>query len=67
MPQKLEKSPPNNSNNIRDECQHIPINFPWTIASQDEELSGIITCLKWTFNYDFWIRVPVYTEGNPQV
>ena len=26
----------------------------------------IITCLKWLFNYDFWIRVTVYAEEHPQ-
>ena len=66
MPQKLDNSLPD-WNDIEDECQHIPINCPWTIVSNDENLSVIITCLKWTFNYDFWIRVTVYPEEIPQI
>ena len=27
----------------------------------------IITCLKWTFNYDFRIRVTVYPEEHPHI
>ena len=66
MPQKTDNSPPD-WNDIEDECQHIPINCPWTIVSNDENLFVIITCLKWTFNYDFWIRVTVYPEENTQI
>ena len=66
MPQKLDKSPPD-WNNKKDECQHIPVNCPWIISSNNENLSVIITCLKWTFNYDFWIRVTINPERNPQV
>ena len=62
MPQKLDNSPldkiPEN------ECKHVPLNCPWIIKSKDETLTVIITCLKWTFNYDFWIRVTVHPEGN---
>ena len=58
---------PVNWDNIEDECQHIPINCPWTIVSNDKHLSVIITCLKWTFNHDTWIRVTVYPEENSQV
>ena len=61
MPQKIDKSPPY-LDNIEDECQHIPLNCYWTIASMDENLGVIIICLKLTFNYDFWIRVTVYPE-----
>ena len=43
------------------------MNFPRTIAFHDGNLSVIVTCLKWTFNYDFWIRVTVYPEENPQI
>ena len=62
MPQKFYNSPldkiPEN------ECKHVPINCPWTIISKDGTLTVIITCLKWTFNYDFWVRVTVHPEGN---
>ena len=66
MPQKLDNSLPN-WDSIEDECQHIPINCPLVIDSNDGNLSVIITCLKWTFNYDFWIRVTVYPEEHPQI
>ena len=52
MPQKFENFPPN-WNEIDNECQHIPLNFPWTITSGNETLIVVITCIKWTFNYDF--------------
>ena len=62
MPQKLYSSlldeiPEN-------ECKHVPLNCPWIITSKGETLTVIITCLKWTFNYDFWSRVTVNPEGN---
>ena len=62
MSQKLDNSPldkiPEN------ECKHVPLICPWIITSKDETLTVIITCLKWTFKYDFWIRVPEHPEGN---
>ena len=66
MPQKLDKSP-TNWDKIEDKCQHIPIICPWTIASNYENLSVIITCLEWTFNYEFWIPVTVYSEEKSQI
>ena len=66
MPQKSENLPPN-WDDIDDECQHIPLNCPWTITSGTETLKVVITCLKWTFNYDFWIRVTAHPEGNPKI
>ena len=62
MPQKLDNSPLDKI--PKNECKHVPLNCPWTINSHDEALTVIITCLKWTFNYDFWIRVTVHPEGN---
>ena len=56
MPQKSENLPPN-WDDIYDECQHIPLNCSWTITSGNGTLTVVLTCLKWTFNYDFWIRV----------
>ena len=56
MPQKIEELPPN-WDDIEEECQHIPLKFPWTIACADGTLAFIITNLEWTFNYGFWIRV----------
>ena len=66
MPQKSEDLPPN-WDDIDNECQHIPLNCPWTITSGNETLTVAITCLKWTFNHDFWIRVTAHPEGNPTI
>ena len=66
MPQKSENLPAN-WDDIDDECQHIPLNCPWTITSEDETLTVVITCLKWTCNYDLWIRVTAHPEGKPSI
>ena len=50
-----------------DECKHFPLNCPWTITSRNESLTVIITCLKWTFNYDFCVRVTAHPQGAPNV
>ena len=63
MPQKFENLPPN-WDNIDNECQHLPLNCPWTITSANETLTVVITSLKWTSNYDSWIRVTAHPEGN---
>ena len=64
MPQKFENLPPN-WDDIEKECQHVSLNCPWTITSENETLAVIITSLEWTFSYDFWIRVTAHPEGNP--
>ena len=66
MPQKSGNLPPN-WDDIDDECQHFPLNCPWVITSGIETLTVLITCLKWTFNYDCWIRVTAHPEGNPNI
>ena len=66
MPETSENLPPN-WDDIDDECQVIPLNCPWTIISGNETLTVVITCLKWIFNYDFWIRVTAHPEGNPNI
>ena len=66
MPQKSENFPPN-WDDIDDECQHIPLHCPWTITSEDESLKVVITSLKWTFNFGFWMRVTAHPEGNPNI
>ena len=66
MPQKSENLSLN-WDDIDDECHHIPLNCPWTITSENETLTVVITCLKWTFNYDFWMRVTAHSEGNPNI
>ena len=66
MPQKFDNFPPN-WDDIGDECQHIPRNRPWTITSENETLTVVNTCLEWTFNHDFCIRVTAHPEGNPHI
>ena len=46
-----------------DEIQHF--NCHWTITSNHESITVNFTYLKWTFSYDFWIRVEVHSQGNP--
>ena len=46
-----------------DEIQHF--NCPWTITTNQESITVNITYLKWTFNYDFWIRVEIHPQGKP--
>ena len=64
MPQKIEGFPPN-WDVIEEECQHVSLTCPWTITCEDGTLVFIITSLEWTVNYDFWIRVTVHPEENP--
>ena len=66
MSQKFENLPPN-WDDIDNECEHISLNCPWTITSPNETLTVVITRLKWTFNYGFWIRVTVHPEGNSHI
>ena len=66
MPQKSEDLRPN-WDDIDDECQHIPMSCPWTINSENGTLTVVITCLKWTFNCQFWIRMTAHPEGNPSI
>ena len=65
MPQKLDNSPLVWDKKPKNECKHVPLSCPWIITSKVETLTVIITCLKWTFKYDFWIRV--HPEGNSEV
>ena len=61
MPQKIENLP-QNWDNIGNE------NYcPWTITLENETLWVVITCLEWTFNYDFWLRVTDHPEGKPVI
>ena len=64
MPQKSENLPPN-WDDINNECQHITLKCPWTLTSGNGTIKVVIACLKWTFIYDFWIRVTADPEGNP--
>ena len=47
-----------------DEIPHF--NCPWTITTSNEIIAVNITYLKWTFTYDFWIRVEIHPQGNPK-
>ena len=47
-----------------DEIQHF--NCPWTLTTNQESITVNITYLKWTFNYDFWIRVKIHPQRNPK-
>ena len=64
MPQKFKVTAPD-WDNIEDELHHIPFNFLWTLTSKHEILAVIITCLKWIFNYDCWMRVTAHPLGDP--
>ena len=66
MQKEFENFPPN-WDDIEDECQHIPLNCPWPITSLDETLTVVFTCLKWTFNYDFWLGVTAHPERNSNI
>ena len=66
MPQNFENLPPN-WEDIKEDCEHISLACPWTISCKDGTLEFIITSLEWTFNHDFWIRVTVHSEGNPNI
>ena len=67
MPQKLESSVTHLDELPDEECKHIPLNFLWPITSRDMNLTDIITCLKWTFNYEFCVRVTACPLGAPNI
>ena len=67
MPQEFESLTMDLDERPEDEFQHFPLNCTWTITSEDENLTVIITCLKWTSNYDLWIRVTAHPEGNRNI
>ena len=64
MSQNFENLPPN-WDEIKEDCENISLDCPWTITCKDGTLEFNITSLEWTFNYDFWIRVTTHPEGNP--
>ena len=65
MLQKFESSITQLDELPEEECKHIPINCLWTKTSEHTNLTVIITCPKWTFNYDFCVRVTAYPLGAP--
>ena len=67
MPQKLERSVTILDGIPEEECKHIPLNYLWTSTSEDTTLTIIVTCLNWTFKYDFCVGVTAYPLGAPNV
>ena len=67
MAQKIESSLRHLDELPEEECKHIPLNCIWPITSQDTNLTAIITCLKWTFNFEFCVRVTTYRLGTPHI
>ena len=65
MPKKSESSITHLDELPEEECKHIPLNCIWPITSQDTNQTVIITCLKWTFNIEFCVRVTAYQLGAP--
>ena len=65
MTQKFESSITHLNELPEEKCKHIPLNCLWSITSKDTKLTIIITCLKWTFNYEFCVRVTDYPLGAP--
>ena len=67
MPKKFESSITHLDDLPEEECNHIPLNCIWPITSQDTNLTVIITCLKWTFKFEFCVRVTAYQLGAPNI
>ena len=67
MPKKLEGSVTHLDEQSEEECKHIALNFLWTITSQATSLTVIITCFKWTFNYEICVRVTAYPLEAPNI
>ena len=67
MPQKIESSITHLDELPEEECKHIPLNCNWPITSQNTNQTIIITCLKWTFNFEFSVRVTAYQLGASNI
>ena len=67
MPKKSESSKTHLDDLPEEECNHIPLNCIWPITSQDTNQTVIITSLKWTFNFEFCVRVTAYQLGAPYI
>ena len=66
MLEKLEGSVTHLDELPEEECKHFHLNCSWPINSQDTSLTNI-PCLKWTFSYEFWVRVTTYPLGAPNI
>ena len=64
MPQIIEKTV-SDWDNMDNDCHRKLLECSWTITAKDGSLTVIITCLKGTFKYDFWIRVTTHPHGDP--
>ena len=67
MPKKFESSTTHLDDLPEEECKHIPLNGVWPITSQDTKQTVIITCQKWTFNFEFCVKVTAYQLGAPNI
>ena len=67
MPKKSESSITHLDDLPEEECNHIPLNCIWPITSQNTNQTVIITCLKWTFNFEICSRVTAYQLGAPNI
>ena len=67
MLQKFESSITHLDELPEEECEHIPLNCIWAIISPDTNLTVIITCLEWTFSFEFCVRVTAYQLGAPNI
>ena len=67
MPQKFGISITHLDELPEEECEHIPLKCFWPITSQDTNLTVILTGSKWTFNFEFCIRVTAYPLGAPNI
>ena len=67
MPQKSESSITHLDDLPEEQCNHIPLNCIWAITSQDTNQTVTVTCLKWTFNFEFCVRVTAYQLGAPNI
>ena len=66
MPQQFESTLPKWDKKV-DECQLYPLNFSWTLISKGEILTVLVTCLKWTYNYEFWIQITAHPQRDPNI
>ena len=67
MLQKLENSITYLDELPEEECKPFPLNCFWPITSEDTNLTVIKTCLKWTFKYEFCVRITAYPLGAPNI
>ena len=67
MPQKFDRVILDLGKIPEGECKYLPVNCHWTTPSTDASLTVITTCLKWTFNYDFCVRLIAHSQGAQNV